>query len=226
MFVLNIVKHISSVTCAKGRKRRDHEKRQDEQERADGVKFTVKGKEIEKVEYFIYLGRLLAEDDDDTLCIEGQIKKARSRWYGIAKVLKREGANAKCMAKFYLAVVQALLLYGAESWTISKRNLKKLESFHMRAIRHMTGSHIRCVNDEWEYPNHERLLKKCGLFPIETYIERRRGTLWKYLREHRKELMEEAEGVKGHCKNVMKVLWWKQKYLEKIEMKTNFWFKA
>ena len=42
----------------------------------------------------------------------------------IAKKMKREGADAVCMAKIYLAVVQAVLLDGADSWVLSDRNMK------------------------------------------------------------------------------------------------------
>ena len=154
---------------------------------ANNVKFYINGKELERVTNFNYLGRIFSENDSDLLCIQSQINKARARWNGIAKILKREGANAKTMGRFYLAVVQAVLLYGSGSWTVTRRDLKKLESFHLRAVRHMTGSHIRCVNDEWEYPNHNYLLNKCRLHPIEKYIERRRGTLMKYFMNYRKD---------------------------------------
>ena len=91
--------------------------------------------------------------------------------------MKREGANAKTIAKFYLAVVQAVLLYGADSWTISQKNLTKLRSFYHQAVRYMTGKHIRKIGEnEWEYPDHGYLLEKCKLFSIDTYIERHRGT--------------------------------------------------
>ena len=100
------------------------------------------GKNLERVEEFKYLGRILRQDDDDTKCINNQIKKARQKWNAIAKILKREGSNAKTMAKFYMAIVQAVLLYGSDSWTINKANWKKLNSFHKRATRYMTGEHI------------------------------------------------------------------------------------
>ena len=91
----------------------------------------------------------------------------------------------------------------------------------------MTDSHIRCVNDEWEYPNHEALLKKCRLHPIELYIQRRRGTLWNYLLKNKKDLLEETMKIRPHSKDGTKVLWWKQKYLEKLELvkKENYWFR-
>ena len=82
---------------------------------ANNVKFYINGKELERVTNFNYLGCIFSENDSDSLCIQSQINKARARWNGIAKVLKREGANAKTMGRFYLAVVQAVLLYGSGS---------------------------------------------------------------------------------------------------------------
>ena len=126
-----------------------------------------------------------------------------------------------------MAIVQAVLLYGADSWVISKKDWQKLESFHNRALRYMTGQHIRKEGDEWKYPNHTVLEGQCQLFPIQTYIKRRRGTLWKYLKEYRKELVEEMEKASVPPKNVNKILWWKQPYITKEEMKEmkNFWYK-
>ena len=79
-------------------------------------------------------------------------------------------------------MVQAVLLYGADSWTITTRNMDKLRSFHQRATRYMTGSHIWLRNDGvWEYPDHKELLEKCQLEEIEKYIERRRDTATTYI---------------------------------------------
>ena len=90
------------------------------------------------------------------------------------------------MARFHMVIVHAALLYGADSWAINSRNMSKLRSFHNRAVRYMTGQHIVKKGETWEYPNHEKLFKKAKLLPIETYIERRRGTLRIYLENERK----------------------------------------
>jgi hypothetical protein len=50
----------------------------------------------------------------------------------VGKLLCREGAKPETMAKFYLAVVQAVLLYGADTWIVSKRAINRLRSFHHR----------------------------------------------------------------------------------------------
>ena len=221
-------KHQQSEACQKGRRRRKNERLQDTQHRAQQIKFFVNGKQLEKVSEFKYLGRVLTDNDDDTKAIEGQIRKARQQWNCIANILKREGANAMTMAKFYMAVVQAVLLYGSDSWVITNRNWKKLRAFHNNALRYMTGRHIRKLDDgTWQHPCHKDLQWKCGLFDIETYVERRRGTLRKYLEDNRKELMNEAARTSTPARNPNKILWWKQTYISKEEMtqKTNFWKK-
>ena len=148
------------------------------------------------------------------------IKKARQRWNCIARILKDEGANPKCMAKFYLTIVQSVLLYGAESWCISKGDLSRLNSFHLRAVRYLTGQHIRKRSEtDWEYPDHNKLLRQCGLVGIETYIQRRRGTLYKYLEENKPQLLVEAKETKRHCKDVHKIMWWNQKWIKRSEMR-------
>ena len=175
---------------------------------AGDVVFLVGGRPIERVSTFKYLGRVLDESDNDTKCIDTQIKKLRSRWWRVSMVLKRVGAKARVMARFYLAVVQAVLLYGSDSWTISKRNLAKLNVFHRRAVRHMTGQHIRKGDDgSWSYPDHEILLEKCRLLPIEAYITRRRATLRKYLAKFKPDLLADAEELTAPMGDAQNVLW-------------------
>ena len=55
----NVQKHQNSYTCKQAQRRRTNEQRQDDQFRAEKVTFNIKGKEIEKVHYFKYLGNML-----------------------------------------------------------------------------------------------------------------------------------------------------------------------
>ena len=105
---------------------------------------------------------LLGVNDDDSVCIQEQLQQARGKWAQIAKLLKREGANAVVMARFYRAIVQAVLLYRAESWAIMQQNMEKLARFHKQAARYMTGKHIKKLPDgSWSYPDHAALLADC-----------------------------------------------------------------
>ena len=214
----NMEKHIESATCRRLAVRRQNEVLQDQQATAGNVKFYIKGKEIERVKEFEYLGRIISDNDDDTKCIDNAIKKARRQWNCIGKMLKREGANAETMAKFYITIVMAVLLYGSESWTITNKNKLKLQSFHNRALRYISGKHIKKVNeDKWEYPNHEELLEICKLHPIERYIERRRGTLRRYFETYRKNLLDSVQKVTPPSKQSNKILWWNQPWITKLE---------
>ena len=82
------------------------------------------------------------------------------------------------MDKFYMAVVQAVLLYEANSWVISTRNWQKLKDFHHRVLRYMTGRKITNNQDRtWHYPHHKDLQWHYSLFDTGTYAKRQRGIL-------------------------------------------------
>ena len=110
------------------------------------------------------------------------------------------------MAHFYMVIVKAVLLYGADSWTVTERNLKRLKSFHDRAVRYITEHYIKKDRDKWEYSNHQQLLKESKLLPIEKYLERRRGILRKYLETSRKDLLRKAKKTRHYKYNPKKVL--------------------
>ena len=91
----------------------------------------------------------------------------------------------------------------------------------------MTGVHIAKQRDgAWFIPDHEELLRKCRLFPIETYIERRRGTLRMYMEDYRAELLMEVDRGRGHCRDPHKIYWWNQRWIQKEEMAnlSKLWF--
>ena len=82
------------------------------------------------------------------------------------------------MAYFYKAVVQAVLLYGSESWVMTQRMWKAVESFHNYCARYIAGEHIRQKpNGEWILPSTTRILEQCKLRPVREYIGKRKETV-------------------------------------------------
>jgi hypothetical protein len=57
------------------------------------VVFNVGGEEIKRVSEFKYMGRIVSEDDDDTLAIEANLKKAKAKWAMFKRLLTREHAS-------------------------------------------------------------------------------------------------------------------------------------
>ncbi len=92
--------------------------------------FTMHGEALKKVEVFKYLGRMMAQDDNNIQAMQHQLRKARGTWACIGQVLRSENATPWVAAKFYKAVVQAVLFYGSETWNLTKAVLARLEGFH------------------------------------------------------------------------------------------------
>jgi len=89
--------------------------------------FSVHGDMLERVEVFKYLGRLLAQDDNNIQAIRAQLQKARTSWAHVGQVLRAENVPPRVAAKFFKAVVQAVLLYGSETWVLLTTALASLE---------------------------------------------------------------------------------------------------
>ena len=127
---------------------------------------------MEQVEVFKYLGRLLAQDDDDIQTIRAQLQKARATWARVGQVLRAENVPPRVAAKFYKAVVQAVLLYGSETWVLSTTALASLEGFHIRAAYRMVVRHKprRGPGNRWIYLKLKDMLEECGMSTLEEYI--------------------------------------------------------
>ena len=156
---------------------------------------------------------MVSEDDDDTPAIDANIKKAKAKWAMFKKLLTRERCSRRVMGHFYKAIVQSILLYGAETWVIKPENMKKLRTFHRKAARYITNRHIRPLNDgtdEWIYPSSESVLEDAGLFEIEVYIQRRRDTVFTFVQN--REIYRECLGLETDVDNSEYIYWWKQPF--------------
>jgi hypothetical protein len=84
---------------------------------------------------------------------------------------------------FYKAVVQAILLYGSETWVLSRMALARLEGFHIRAAYRMAKIHKpkQGPGRTWIYPRLVDALQECGLKIMEKYIGIRQQTIVVYM---------------------------------------------
>ena len=139
------------------------------------VVFQCYGQPLETVQSFKYLGRLLTSTNDDWPTIYKNLTKARRRWAMLAKVLAREGADQSTMARFYIAIVQAVLLYGSETWTVNQSILRVVGGFHNRVARRIAHCTSHLSNGEWVYPPLSDAFEATGLAPVETYIQERQA---------------------------------------------------
>ncbi len=67
--------------------------------------FTVHGDALEKVEVFKYLGRMMAQDNNNVQAVRHQLHKSRGTWVRVGQVLRSKNATPRVATKFYKAVV-------------------------------------------------------------------------------------------------------------------------
>jgi len=123
--------------------------------------------------------------------------------------MKSKNASPRVCGLFYKATVQAVLLFGSESWTITPTMRRGLEGFHTRAARRMTGMiPEKDTMGNWVYPQTNEVLEKAGLFTVEHYITVRRATILKFIAERPiYELCRRAERQRG---TGVRQYWWEQ----------------
>ena len=100
---------------------------------------------------------------------------------------------------FYKATVQAVLLFGSETWNITASMLSSLEGFHVRAARRMTGMMPeQKPSGVWIYPASGEVLEAAGLFTIDNYVKVRRNTILRFVSKRPiYELCAEADRQRG-----------------------------
>ena len=82
---------------------------------------TVNGKELEQVKQFKYLGALITEDSKSNREIKTRIGAATSALVKLDKVIKDKKLSTKIKMRIMRSIVTSTVLYGCESWTISKK---------------------------------------------------------------------------------------------------------
>ncbi len=133
--------------------------------------FTAYRDELERAEVFKYLGQLLAYDDNNTQPMQENLKKAHKSWGQVSCVLRAENTLPKICGVFYKATVQAVLLFGSETWKLSPLSLKSLERFHVCAACCMAGKMpTKNPDGTWTYPCLRDVLKAVGSRTIGHYI--------------------------------------------------------
>jgi hypothetical protein len=118
---------------------------------------------------------------------------------------------------FYKAIVQAILLYGCETWTITPAMMKALPGFHHRVARRIACRCSKLRQDgSWDYPRIETARSIAGLYTIEHYVAvRQRSFVNKVATCPIFQLCEAVVRRTGSAAS--KMYWWTQPKLEADE---------
>ena len=81
--------------------------------------------------------------DENCLAVVGNLKKVRNSWARLTRILGQEGYNPRIYGVFSKAVVQAVLLWGSETWVLTPHMERSLGIFQYRVTRWMIGRILR-----------------------------------------------------------------------------------
>ena len=136
-----------------------------------GQVFLEYGTQLKAVSLFRYLGRTLSYTYNNFPAVEQNLWRARGKWGRLAKILERKGEDKRMTGRFYVAVVQVVLLFGFEVWVLTPRLEKSLKGFHQRAAWRMAGMGPKHQQDgTWLYPSIGAALVMMGLEEIGVYF--------------------------------------------------------
>ena len=140
----------------------------------------------------------------------GKLNKSRKSWGRLKRILRREGADKRVSGFFFKAVVQQVLMFGAETGVLTTIIERTLDSFIHEAARWITGRQPRRGWDgKCSYPSLEGAMREAGFKDIRTSITNRQNTVAQYI--SMRPLLELCEGAKHIGGERVARRWWDQK---------------
>ena len=123
--------------------------------------------------------------------------------------MRREDATPRISGNFFKAVVQQVLLFGAETWVVTPNMERALSGVLHGAARRLTGRQAWREKDrDWHYPSLEGAMKEAGLTDIRTSILKRQNTVAQYIAT--RPLLDLREGARAREGAKVPLRWWDQ----------------
>ena len=99
------------------------------------INIAIDGEQIEQVASYMYIWSLITEDGRSEKEIKRRIMIARSTFTNMRTLLSCRGINLKIRLRAIQCYIWPTLFYGAETWTITKSLLSRLDAFEMWVYR-------------------------------------------------------------------------------------------
>lgn len=133
--------------------------------------FTIDGVDLEVVESAKYLGSWYSADGSLDREISARISAASFASERLRRTLwKCRRVSLGRKISLYRCLVLTILLYGAESWALTRAQTQRLETFHMRCLR-------RILNVKWwQHISNEEVLRRVALPSIAALLRSLRLT--------------------------------------------------
>ena len=128
----------------------------------------VNDEQVDDVEEFLYLGALLDKEGGATKDIQQRLSKARQTFYRLQRIWDSNEISRKTKVKLFKTIVRAVLMYGCETWKLTKTEAKKLDAFQYKCMK-------RILKIRWPQTiSHQQIQETTGVNRTSDEIRRRR----------------------------------------------------
>ena len=129
----------------------------------------------------MYLGRLLTLADDHWPAVITNLWKAKKSWFQLARMLGWEGVDTRMPGRFYITIVQAIFLFGLETWVVMPSIRRLLGRFPHRVAKRILEDFPRWqVDGTWYCPPLGYSMRVAVIKDIKKYASRRQNTVAQY----------------------------------------------
>ena len=130
---------------------------------------TLKGQALEEVDSFSYLGSEVEQTSRVEKDVKIRIEKAATvyqMWR--RKVFKSRNLSRRTKVQVFRTMVMSVLLYGAETWSVTQQDIRRLKTFQMRCLRDIVGVTL------WDMRRNVDILEETGELPIKEQLRLKR----------------------------------------------------
>ena len=131
--------HRSTSQCTRGAERKRRRLAAEEEKEVTTRVFSAYGRPPEMVNSFKYLGQVISAADVNWPAVVKNLAQERKVWIRMSHILRREGAAPRVSIYIFKAVVQAVLIFGSETWVVTPHMVKALGGFQTQVARLLTG---------------------------------------------------------------------------------------
>ena len=118
------------------------------------------GTRLKQTREFKYLGSVIADEGGTEKAVRQRVKDGWQKWREVSGVTLDKKIPLKLRMKIYKSVLRPVLLYGAETWSLRKKEEGILERTEMRMVRWIAGISLL------ERRQSEDIRRMCGICNI------------------------------------------------------------
>ena len=97
----------------------------------------LNGEDNERSSDFCYLGSIVAKNGGTSREVSARIQKARGSFAKLRRVWLSKSLRKDTKIRIFNACVKSVLLYGCETWLVTKEIQRKIQTFVNRCLRYI-----------------------------------------------------------------------------------------